>query len=174
MAESSNIEFKLFWVQIHGPEVLDEHVNAVFTLSSRGHFIPAEVEVKATRKLLACASVLSFDLMDVEWLQGHWPTRQEVELREVLSEQVGVFCVDVVAPLNRASSFLDDADGIVVFHTGEGQFRNDHLDRFLALSLSVLVDDGDERLRFFFFGDGLPDVMNHAFKHTHHVVVVGP
>jgi len=112
--------------------------------------------------------------MDVKGLERHGPAWKEVELGEVLGEQVGVFRINVVAPLNFSAFFLDDADGVVVFHAGEGEFGHDHLDQFLALFGSEGVDGGDEVLRFLLLSHRLPDVVEHALEHAHHVVVVGP
>ena len=112
--------------------------------------------------------------MDVKRFERHGPAWEEVELGEVFSQQVRIFCVDIVAPFNAAALFFDDANGVVVLHTGEWQFRDDHLDQFLTLFCSEGVDGGDEVLRFLIFGNGFPDVVKHAFKHAHHVVVVGP
>jgi hypothetical protein len=68
MAESSDIEFEFFWVEVHRSKVLNEHINAMFSLTTRGHLVPAEVKVKASGELLARASDLALDLMDVERL----------------------------------------------------------------------------------------------------------
>ena len=77
-------------------------------------------------------------------------------------------------PTRCSLLFFDDANGVIVLHTGEGQFGNDDLHQFLTLFCSEGVDGGDEVLRFLIFGNGFPDVVKHAFKHAHHVVVVGP
>lgn len=151
MAESSDVEFEFFWVEVHCSEVLDEHVNAVFSLAARGHFVPAKVEVKSTGELFSGTSNFSVDLMDVEGLERHGPAWKEVELRQVFGQQVGILSVNVVAPLNGAAFFLDDADGVVVFDPRERQLWNDDFHRFFTLLCSVGVDGGNERLRFLFF-----------------------
>ena len=119
VAESRHVEFEFFWVEVHRSEVLDEHVNAMFPLTARGHLVPAKVEVKATGELFARASDLTFDLVDVERLQGHGPSWEEVELRQIFGQQVRVLSVNVIAPLNGAAFFFDDANGIVVLDTQE-------------------------------------------------------
>ena len=124
--------------------------------------------------MLAGASNLAFDLVDVKGLERHGPAGKEVELGEVLGEQVGVFGIDIVAPLNLPAFFFDDANGIVVFNAGKRKFGDDHLDQFLALFGSEGVDGGDKVLRFLLLSHRLPDVVEHALEHAHHVVVVGP
>ena len=64
--ESCNIELKLFRVQVHGSKVVDEHIHPVLALATRGHFIPAEIEVKPTGKLGARAPHLAIDVVDVK------------------------------------------------------------------------------------------------------------
>jgi len=143
MTESSNVEFEFFGVKVHVSEIVHQHVNAVLSLASRGHLVPSKVEVESTGELLACASNLTLDLVDVKGFEGHGPTGQEVELRKVLSEQIGIFGVNVVAPLDLAALFLDDADGVIVFQTGERKFGDNDFDRFFTLLGTEGVDGGD-------------------------------
>ena len=174
MAESSDVEFEFLGVEVHVPKVFNQHVNAVLSLSARGHLVPSEIQVEASRELLARAARFTLDLVNVERLEGHRPAGEEVELRQVFCEQVRIFSVDVVTPFNGPALFFDDANGVVVFNAGKGKFRHDDFHGFLALLGSVSVDGGDEILRFFFLCHGFPDVVEHALKHTHHVVIVGP
>ena len=174
MAEASNVKFKLFRVQIHGAQIFHEHVDAVFSLAARGHLVSPKVEIKPSGELRTRASNLAFDLVDVEGLERHGPAGQEVKLREILGEKIGIFSVDVIPPFDGTSLLFDDADGVVVLHTGEGQVGNDDLNGFLALVGAKLVDGGDERLGFFLLGHGFPNVMEHSLEDAHDVVVVGP
>ena len=68
VSEARHVEFKFLRVQIHGTQVLYKHTDAMLSLATRGHFVSAKVEVKATGKLLTCASDLPIDLMDVKRL----------------------------------------------------------------------------------------------------------
>ncbi len=174
VAESSHVKFEFFGVKVHISQVFHEHVNAVLTLTTGGHFIPAKVEVKTPGELCSCAPNLALDLVDVKGFEGHGPAGKEIELRKVLSKKVRVLRIDVVAPLDGPAFFLDDANGVVVFHAWEGQFRHDHFDQLLALFGPEGVDGGDELLGLFLFCDRLPDVVEHAFEDAHHVVIVGP
>jgi hypothetical protein len=46
--ESRHVKLEFIGVEVHGSQVLHEHVDAVFSLASGGHFIPAEIEVKTS------------------------------------------------------------------------------------------------------------------------------
>ena len=48
MAETSNVEFEFFGVQIHVTKVLNQDINAMFSLTARSHFVPTEVEIKTS------------------------------------------------------------------------------------------------------------------------------
>ena len=146
----------------------------MFALSTRGHLIAAKIEVKTAAQLTSCGPVFAFHMMDVEGLEVHGPPRDEIELRQALSEQVAVFGVDVVAPFNRATTFLDDANGIVVLHARERQFWDNDFDGLLVLTRPPIVDGLDVVFAGRIACNRRPNVVKHAFENTHHVVIGRP
>ena len=46
--ESRYVKLEFIGVEVHGSEVVHEYVDAMLSLATGGHFIPAEIEVKAS------------------------------------------------------------------------------------------------------------------------------
>ena len=46
--ESRYVKLEFIGVEVHGTEVVYEHVDAMLSLATGGHFIPTEIEVKAS------------------------------------------------------------------------------------------------------------------------------
>ena len=73
MTETSHIEFELFGVQIHAAQVVDQDIDAMFSLTTRGHLVSTEVEVKSSRELFTRAPDFALNLMDVKRFERHGP-----------------------------------------------------------------------------------------------------
>ena len=73
-----------------------------------GHLIPPVVEIESPTELSARRPLLLLLVMDIEWLHRHRPSGKEVETRIFSCNEVTMMALDIIAPLNLATSLLDN------------------------------------------------------------------